>query len=125
MNAINKIPADPYDVITEILRGYGISICAGVTGGGIIHFTKKMEPYRKLRNREILSFFNVGEYAAGFLPLGYYLATGTVAAAAATTGARNQASGMWNYRRQTTQYSRAVHCPAFSRIRRRICSASG
>ncbi len=93
MNAINKISADPYDVITEILRGYGISICAGVTGGGIIHFTKKMEPYRKLRNRETLSFFNVGEYAAAFLPLGYYLATGTVAAATATTGAATKLLG--------------------------------
>jgi acetolactate synthase-1/2/3 large subunit len=77
-----------YVRLLEAMMGWGVKVCCGVTGGGLIHLLKFMEPYvpsRRLNDR--IDFFTIGEYVAGFIPLGHYLATGEIAAAAATTGA--------------------------------------
>lgn len=60
---------------------------AGVTGR-VIHLLKHLEPMRIPDDgAETPVFFNIGEYVAGFIPLGYYLASGKISAAIATTGA--------------------------------------
>lgn len=84
--------------LIETLRRWGITFFAGVNGGGLIHVTKYLEPAHDLerigdgRPRML----TMGEYVAGFVPLGYYLASGRVAGCMATTGAATKlaASGM-------------------------------
>lgn len=73
-------------IIRDTLESWGVSLYAGVTGGGVIHFLKNIDSYTNNSNNKI-EFLNLGEYVAGFVPLGYYLATGKIAAAIATTGA--------------------------------------
>jgi acetolactate synthase I/II/III large subunit len=84
-------PRIGYEHLLDAMAAWGIRICAGVTGGGLVHLLKHMEPYVPQRIRDgQMEFFTVGEYAAGFVPLGHYLATGEIAAAAATTGAASK-----------------------------------
>ncbi|WP_428232381.1 thiamine pyrophosphate-dependent enzyme [Flavobacterium sp.] len=73
-------------LIIDTLKSWGVSLYAGVMGGGVIHFLKNIDPYTGNSSNEI-EFLNFGEYNAGFVPLGYYLASGKIAAAIATTGA--------------------------------------
>jgi acetolactate synthase I/II/III large subunit len=84
-------PRIGYERLLDAMAAWGIRVCAGVTGGGLVHLLKHMEPYVPQRIRDgQMEFFTVGEYAAGFVPLGHYLATGEIAAAAATTGAASK-----------------------------------
>jgi acetolactate synthase I/II/III large subunit len=84
-------PRIGYEHLLDAMTEWGIRICAGVTGGGLVHLLKHMEPYVPHRaHHDQIEFFTVGEYAAGFVPLGHYLATGEIAAAAATTGAASK-----------------------------------
>jgi acetolactate synthase I/II/III large subunit len=84
-------PRIGYERLLDAMAAWGIRVCAGVTGGGLVHLLKHMEPYVPQRMRDgQMEFFTVGEYAAGFVPLGHYLATGEIAAAAATTGAASK-----------------------------------
>jgi len=84
-------PRIGYERLLDAMAEWGIKICSGVTGGGLVHLLKHMEPYVPYRARGgQIEFFTVGEYAAGFVPLGHYLATGEIAAAAATTGAASK-----------------------------------
>lgn len=84
-------PRVGYEHLLDAMAEWGIKICAGVTGGGLVHLLKHMEPYAPHRARSAsMEFFTVGEYAAGFVPLGHYLATVEIAAAAATTGAASK-----------------------------------
>jgi acetolactate synthase I/II/III large subunit len=82
-----------YDLLLGMLRQEGISLCSGVTGGGVIHFLKYLEPHPgELQSpasgqADSPRFFSLGEYSAGFAPLGSFLATGEVGACIATTGA--------------------------------------
>jgi acetolactate synthase I/II/III large subunit len=81
-------PKIGYERLRDAMVDWGIKVCCGVTGGGLIHFLKYMEPHVLFRRSSgQIDFFTVGEYVAGFVPLGHYLATGEIAAAAATTGA--------------------------------------
>ncbi|OUL59874.1 thiamine pyrophosphate-dependent enzyme [Flavobacterium sp. AJR] len=77
---------DSNQLIVNTLESWGISLYTGVTGGGVIHFLKYLNPYKRdsFNTTEFLTF---GEYSAGFVPLGYYLSTGKIAATVATTGA--------------------------------------
>lgn len=75
-----------YQLIFEALKGWGIRLYCGVTGGGVIHFLKHIRPY-DARNPTQAGFMTLGEYSAGFVPLGYFLKRGEIAAAVATTGA--------------------------------------
>ncbi|GLQ92835.1 thiamine pyrophosphate-dependent enzyme [Dyella acidisoli] len=84
-------PRIGYERLLDAMTEWGISMCSGVTGGGLVHLLKQMDPYVPHRARtEQIEFFTVGEYVAGFVPLGHYLATGKIAAAAATTGAASK-----------------------------------
>lgn len=77
---------DSYQTIINTLDNWGIRLYAGVNGGGVIHLLKYLDPLDQ-GVIETPSFLTIGEYTAGFIPLGYYLASGKVAASVATTGA--------------------------------------
>ncbi|WP_086350749.1 thiamine pyrophosphate-dependent enzyme [Candidatus Enterococcus clewellii] len=78
---------DGFKALSDFLSSLKINLYSGVTGGGVIHFLKYLGPYKGSENSDSPAFFTLSEYAAGFTPLGYYLATGQVSAAVATTGA--------------------------------------
>lgn len=84
--------------LIETLRRWGITFYAGVNGGGLIHVTKYLEPMYELSQATDgrPRMLTTGEYVAGFVPLGYYLASGKVAGCMTTTGAATKlgASGM-------------------------------
>jgi len=84
--------------LIETLRRWGITFYAGVNGGGLIHVTKYLQPAYDLSQVTDGQprMLTMGEYVAGFAPLGYYLASGRVAGCMATTGAATKlaASGM-------------------------------
>ncbi|SEI56456.1 acetolactate synthase-1/2/3 large subunit [Dyadobacter sp. SG02] len=77
---------DSYQTIIHTLHNWGIRLYAGVNGGGVIHLLKYLDPLGE-DTIETPSFLTIGEYTAGFIPLGYYLGSGRVAASVATTGA--------------------------------------
>lgn len=75
--------------LCEFLTNIGLDIVAGVTGGGIIHLLKNIQALNEVNCEKPsnLKFILLGEYLAGFFPIGHYLATGRPAASIATTGA--------------------------------------
>ena len=75
-----------YEVLFEFFQRLDIQLFSGVTGGGVIHFLKYISPWSELKNNGT-RFFTLAEYSAGFVPLGYYLSTGKIAASVATLGA--------------------------------------
>lgn len=77
---------DFYKYLIDSFQDWGISHYTGMTGGGVIHFLKHIAPYSETSSDKP-QFLTLSEYAAGFLPLGYFLASGRVAGAVATTGA--------------------------------------
>lgn len=78
-----------YQVLHTTLHKWGITCYAGITGGGVIHFLKSLEPMTEA-GAEIPYFYSIAEYSAGFIPLGYFLSCGKVAAAVATSGAASK-----------------------------------
>lgn len=78
-----------YQILHTTLAGWGITCYAGITGGGVIHFLKSLEPMTE-PGAENPSFYSIAEYSAGFIPLGYFLSCGKVAAAVATSGAASK-----------------------------------
>lgn len=77
---------DSYQIVINTLNDWGIKLYAGVNGGGVIHLLKYLNPHLE-GVIQIPSFLTIGEYIAGFIPLGYYLGSGKIAASVATTGA--------------------------------------
>ncbi|PSL34025.1 thiamine pyrophosphate-dependent enzyme [Dyadobacter jiangsuensis] len=77
---------DSYQIIITTLSSWGIRLYAGVNGGGVIHLLKHLAPLDRT-DTGMPSLLTIGEYTAGFIPLGYYLASGRIAASVATTGA--------------------------------------
>lgn len=75
-----------YHHIIDTLSRWGVKLYCGVTGGGVVHFLKSIPPVN-LQNEPGPEFMTLAEYSAGFVPLGYYLSEGKIAAAVATTGA--------------------------------------
>ncbi len=75
--------------LVDTLRKWGVTFFSGVNGGGLIHVTKHLEPYLGLKHSgdRVPRMHTMGEYVAGFVPLGYYLASGRVAGCLTTTGA--------------------------------------
>jgi acetolactate synthase-1/2/3 large subunit len=75
--------------LIDTLRKWGITFFSGVNGGGLIHVAKHLEPFLGLEQigDGIPRMQTMGEYVAGFVPLGYYLASGRVAGCLTTTGA--------------------------------------
>lgn len=86
-----------YQALVATLDSWGVELCAGVTGGGTIRFLEHLPPLRPGEDAagdpEGMKFLTLGEYAAGFVPLGSYLATGRIAAGIATTGAATKLLG--------------------------------
>lgn len=81
-----QVNLDSYQIIIATLRNWGIRLYAGVNGGGVIHLLKYLDPLDEV-DTAAPSFLTIGEYTAGFVPLGYYLGSGRIAASVATTGA--------------------------------------
>ncbi|RAJ26059.1 thiamine pyrophosphate-dependent enzyme [Pedobacter cryoconitis] len=77
---------DSYQFIIDTLTQWKITLYTGVTGGGVIHFLKYINPISEISSDQP-AFLTIAEYSAGFIPLGYYLGNGRIAAAVATTGA--------------------------------------
>src|SRR5437879_10530831 len=75
--------------LIETLRRWGVTAYAGVNGGGLIHVAKHLEPFSDLSQATdgAPRMLTMGEYVAGFVPLGYYLASGRIAGCITTTGA--------------------------------------
>src|ERR1700682_5882667 len=79
----------------ETRRRGGVAAYAGVTGGGLIHVAKHLEPISdpsEVRDG-VPRMLTMGEYVAGFVPLGYYLASGRIAGCITTTGAATKLGG--------------------------------
>ena len=82
-------------VLIDVLRSWGVTFFAGVNGGGVVHVAKHLEPYTDLaQSRDGISrMLTMGEYVAGFAPLGHWYATGRVAGCVTTTGAATKLGG--------------------------------
>src|SRR5438034_1730745 len=81
--------------LIETLRRWGVTAYAGVNGGGLIHVAKHLEPLTDLSQATdgAPRMLTMGEYVAGFVPLGYYLASGRIAGCITTTGAATKLGG--------------------------------
>lgn len=84
--AIQSTENTGYHYIISTLSRWGVELYCGVTGGGVVHFLKSIPPVG-LQSEPGPEFMTLAEYSAGFVPLGYYLSEGKIAAAVATTGA--------------------------------------
>ena len=75
--------------LVDTLRTWGITQFAGVNGGGLIHVAKHLEPLTDLAQAGdgVPRLLTMSEYVAGFVPLGYYLASGRIGGCLTTTGA--------------------------------------
>src|SRR2546423_9940287 len=82
-------------ILIERLRRWGVGFSAGVNGGGVVHGAKHLEPYRELADSadKASRMLTMGEYVAGFMPLGYWLASGRIAGCVTTTGAATKLGG--------------------------------
>src|SRR5256884_9511152 len=67
-------------VLIENLRRWGIRFFAGVNGGGVVHVAKHLEPYYELAHSadKASRMLTMGEYVAGFMPLGHWPAAGRI-----------------------------------------------
>ncbi|WP_116586199.1 thiamine pyrophosphate-dependent enzyme [Pectobacterium versatile] len=90
--AFNDVKSNGYSRLFDFLSESGVMLYTGVTGGGVIHFVKGIHPV-DWSAQDKTGFLTLGEYSAGFVPLGYYLASGRLAAAVATTGAATKLLG--------------------------------
>lgn len=81
--------------LVETLRKWAITFYAGVNGGGLIHVTKHMLPFTDLSQASdgAPRLLTMSEYVAGFVPVGYYLASGRIAGCVTTTGAATKLGG--------------------------------
>jgi acetolactate synthase-1/2/3 large subunit len=82
-------------VLIDTLRRWGVRFFAGVNGGGVVHVAKHLEPYYDLSHSAdpASRMLTMGEYVAGFVPLGHWLATGRIAGCVTTTGAATKLGG--------------------------------
>src|SRR5437773_9133716 len=82
-------------VLVNMLRRWGIGFFAGVNGGGVVHVAKHLEPYHELAHSAdpASRMLTIGEYVAGFVPLGHWLASGRIAGCVITTGAATKLGG--------------------------------
>ncbi len=76
-------------ILVNTLKRWGITLYVGVNGGGIIHVTKYLEPFTDLSQSGdgVPRMLTLSEYVAGFVPIGYYLASQKIAVCIVTTGA--------------------------------------
>src|SRR2546430_4299628 len=83
------------EVLCDTRRGWGIRSFDGVNGGGVVHVAKPLEPYYELAHSadKASRMLTMGEYVAGFMPIGYWLASGRIAGCVTTTGAATKLGG--------------------------------
>jgi acetolactate synthase-1/2/3 large subunit len=83
------------ETLVDVLRSWGITFYAGVNGGGVVHVAKYLEPFTDLSQARdgTPRMLTMGEYVAGFAPLGHWYATGRVAGCVTTTGAATKLGG--------------------------------
>src|SRR6202171_2718501 len=81
--------------LIETLRRWGITGYAGVNGGGLIHVTKHLQPFSDPSEARdgVPRMLTMAEYVAGFVPLGYHMASGRVGGCITTTGAATKLGG--------------------------------
>src|SRR6184192_4679855 len=81
--------------LIETLRRWGVTAYAGVNGGGLIHVAKHLEPFSYLSQATdgAPRMLTMSEYVSGFVPLGYWLASGRIAGCLTTTGAATKLGG--------------------------------
>lgn len=72
--------------LLDALEIWGIHTVYGVIGGGIFELIKDLPFYSSQKKRK-LQYFTLSEYAAGFAPIGSYLATGEISACLSIPGA--------------------------------------
>src|SRR2546423_15178061 len=82
-------------VLIDTLRRWGVRFFAGVNGGGVVHVAKHLEPYFELAHSadKASRMLTMGEYVAGFVPPGYWLASGRLARSGATTARTTKTRG--------------------------------
>src|SRR5947208_13809082 len=82
-------------VLIDTLRRWGVRFFAGVNGGGVVHVAKHLEPYGDLAESADPAprMLTMSEYVSGFVPLGYWLASGRIAGCLTTTGAATKLGG--------------------------------
>src|SRR5256885_11103487 len=82
-------------VLIDTLRRWGVRFFAGVNGGGVVHVAKHLEPYYELAHSADTAsrMLTIGEYVAGFVPIGHWLASGRIARCVTTTRAATQPGG--------------------------------
>ncbi|BAZ12039.1 acetolactate synthase [Calothrix sp. NIES-4071] len=86
-NDVSKLVSGNFALI-KLLQSLGIKTYAGVNGGGVIKLAQYLQPLNHIGQvDESARMLTMNEYIAGFVPLGYYLATGTLAGTILTTGA--------------------------------------
>ncbi|MFJ5036050.1 thiamine pyrophosphate-dependent enzyme [Streptomyces sp. NPDC088560] len=88
-------PGTGFSALVGALQELGVVCYSGVNGGGVIHLTKLLEPADdQALQMNVPYLFTVPEYVAGFVPVGYYIASGSRAAACiTTTGAATKLAG--------------------------------
>lgn len=77
--------------IIKHFESQGIRHYFGCNGGGVLQFLKYLDTYQN--NTKTPNFYYMNEYVAGFMPIGYYLATGNIACCVCTTGAAQKLAG--------------------------------
>ncbi|MFB7601158.1 thiamine pyrophosphate-dependent enzyme [Streptomyces sp. NPDC056160] len=89
------VPGTGFSALVDALQELGVVCYSGVTGGGVIHLTKLLEPASGQGTPvDVPHLFTVPEYVAGFVPVGYHIASGSRAAACiTTTGAATKLAG--------------------------------
>src|SRR2546430_7336430 len=82
-------------VLIENLRRWGIRFFAGVNAGGARPAHNPLEPMYEVPPATDTTprMLTMGEYVAGFVPLGYWYATGKIAGCVTTTGAATKLGG--------------------------------
>ncbi|MGH2450852.1 MAG: thiamine pyrophosphate-dependent enzyme [Candidatus Limnocylindria bacterium] len=81
--------------LIDVLRSWGITFYAGVNGGGVVHVAKHLDRFDdpSQAGDGVPRMLTMGEYVAGFAPLGHWLATGRIAGCVTTTGAATKLGG--------------------------------
>ena len=72
--------------LLDALKIWGINTIYGVIGGGVFELIREL-PFYSAKKKQQLRYFTLSEYAAGFAPIGSYLATGQISACLSVPGA--------------------------------------
>ena len=82
---MNKPQVELNQIMIDFFETIDINTYYGCSGGGVLQLLKLIPPYHQ--EAQGPRFVYLSEYAAGYAPIGHYLASGEVACCIATTGA--------------------------------------